>query len=172
VLLADRYYCSYWLVALAQACGIDVVFRMHQLRDYDFRRGQQLGADDHVVSWSRPQRPDWMDEATYATIPETLTVRELRVQITTPGCRTPELVIATTLTDAGIYGKDDLADLYHERWHVEPDIRAIKQSLDMDQLRCQTPFMVEKEIWVSKRCIRARSALRPPSKASMPPTVN
>ena len=147
VLLADRYYCTYWLVALALARGADVVFRMHHLRDYDFRRGRRLGPDDHVVTWYRPQRPEWMDEATYATIPATLTVRELRVAITTPGCRTPELVVVTTLTDAALYSKEDVADLYHERWHVEPDIRAIKQSLQMDHLRCQTPFMVEKEIW-------------------------
>jgi hypothetical protein len=148
VLLADRYYCSYWLVALAQARGADVVFRMHHKRAYDFRGGESLGADDHVVIWHRPQRPDWMDKATYATIPATLTVRELRVPITTPGCRTPEIVVATTLTDARTYPKADIADLYHDRWHVEPDIRAIKQSLKMEHLRCQTPFMIEKEIWV------------------------
>src|SRR5205823_12118080 len=87
VLLADRYYCSYWLVALALARGVDVVFRMHQLRDYDFRRGRQLGVEDHVVTWHRPRRPEWMAEATYAMIPPALTVRELRVGITTPGCR-------------------------------------------------------------------------------------
>jgi hypothetical protein len=89
-----------------------------------------------------------MDEETYATIPPTLTVRELRADIASPGCRTSEIVIATTLTDAGDYAKDDIADLYHERWHAEPDIRAIKQSLQMDHLRCLTPFMVAKEIWV------------------------
>jgi Transposase DDE domain len=147
LLVADRYYCSYWLVALAQARGIDVVFRMHHLRDYDFRRGQRLGPDDHVVIWQRPQRPDWMDEATYATIPATLAVRELRVRITTPGCRTSEIVVVTTLTDATRYSKDDIGDLYHERWHAEPDIRAIKEHLQMDHLRCRTPFLVEKEIW-------------------------
>jgi hypothetical protein len=148
VLLADRYYCSYWLVAMAQARGIDVVFRMHHLRDYDFRRGRRLGTDDHVVSWHKPQRPEWMDKATYASIPETLTVRELRVRITTPGCRTPEIVVVTTFTDDTCYSKDDLADLYHERWHAEPDIYAIKQSLGMEHLRCKTPAMVAKEIWV------------------------
>jgi putative transposase len=147
VLLADRYYCTYWLVALAQARGLDVVFRMHHLRGYDFRRGQQLGVGDHVVAWRRPQRPDWMAAATYATIPVTLTVRELRVAVTTPGCRVRELVIVTTLTDAELYSIEDVADLYNQRWHVELDIRAIKQSLQMDQLRCKTPFMVDKEIW-------------------------
>jgi hypothetical protein len=148
ILLADRYYCSYWLVAMAQARGLHVVFRLHQLRDYDFRRGQHLGADDHVVLWQRPQRPAWMDAATHATMPLTLTMRELRMATGTPACRTPEVVVATTLTDAVTYSKDDIADLYHDRWHVEPDIRAIKQSLAMDQLRCRTPFMVEKELWV------------------------
>jgi hypothetical protein len=39
VVVADRYYCSYWLVALLLALGVQVVFRMHQLRKYDFRRG-------------------------------------------------------------------------------------------------------------------------------------
>jgi putative transposase len=147
ILVADRYYCTYWLVAMAQARGVHVVFRIHHVRDYDFRRGQRLGPDDHVVSWQRPQRPTWMDAATYATMPETLTVRELRVFISTPGCRTPEIVVATTLTDAATYPKEEVADLYHQRWHVEPDICAIKQRLHMEHLRCKTPFMIEKEIW-------------------------
>ena len=79
VLVADRHYCSYFMVALARSLGVDVVFRLHQRRHYDFRRGQRLGRDDHVVTWSRPERPEWMDAATYAAMPETLTVRELRV---------------------------------------------------------------------------------------------
>jgi putative transposase len=148
VLLADRYYCNYWLVAMAQALGIDVVFRMHQLRDYDFRRGQRLGHDDHVVSWKRPQRPPWMDRATYETMPMTLTVRELRVKIGKPGCRSEEITIATTLIDEGSYAKETISDLYHDRWLVEPDILALKQALGMDHLRCKTPFMIEKELWV------------------------
>jgi hypothetical protein len=147
ILLADRYYCTYWLVALAQARGKEVVFRLHHRRDYDFQRGQSLGPDDHVVLWHRPQRPEWMDEATYATIPPTLTMRELRVVIDTPGGRCSEIVVATTLTDAAQYPKDAVGDLYHERWHVEPDLRAIKQHLQMDHLRCKTPFMIAKEIW-------------------------
>ena len=107
-----------------------------------------MGEDDHVVSWYRPQRPEWMDQATYATMPLVLTMRELRVNIATPGCRTDEIVIATTLTDAVSFGKDDVADLFHERWHIELDIRAIKQSLHLDHMRCKSPFMIDKEMWV------------------------
>jgi len=48
-----------------------------------------------------------MDEATYAAMPESLSVRELRFQIDEPGCRTQEVVVATTLLDAAAYSKDD-----------------------------------------------------------------
>lgn len=147
VLLGDRYYASYWLVALAQARGIDVVFRQHHRRGYDFRRGKRLGADDHIVVWKKPQRPQWLDAATYAALPETLTVREVRTVVAKPGYRVRELVIVTTLLDAQHYAKADITDLYHERWHVELDLRSIKTHLAMDVLRCKTPELVRKEIW-------------------------
>lgn len=41
VVLADRFYCSYWEVALLLGRGIDVVMRAHQRRAVDFRRGQR-----------------------------------------------------------------------------------------------------------------------------------
>jgi Transposase DDE domain len=148
VLVADRYYCSYWLVALALELGVDVVFRMHQLRHDDFRRGRRLGPGDHVVTGSKPARPAWMDAATYTALPDTLTVREIRVQVSTRGCRVKELVVATTLIDGVAHRKDALADLYHKRWHVELDLRTIKSYLGMELLRCKTPPMARKEVWM------------------------
>ena len=64
VLLADRYYCSYFEVARVAARGAAAVFRLHQRRKVDFRRGQRLGGGDHVVVWTKPKRPAWLDEAT------------------------------------------------------------------------------------------------------------
>ena len=148
VVVADRYYCSYWMVALLSERGVAVVFRLHQRRDYDFRRGRRLGPGDHVVVWRKPQRPAWLDRQTYARLPEQLTVREVRFRVTVPGYRPKAIVAATTLCDAAQYRKEEIADLYHQRWHVELDIRAIKQSLKMDQLVCKTPAMVRRELWV------------------------
>lgn len=79
VLVFDRYFCSYFMVALAQHHGVDVVMRLHQRRDHDFRRGKRLGPDDHVVVWQRPDRPEWMTPEEFENIPKTLTVREVRV---------------------------------------------------------------------------------------------
>jgi putative transposase len=147
VVVADRFYCSYFMVALLQARGVDVVLRLHQCRASEFRRGRRFGVDDHLVTWSKPERPDWMDEELYAVMPESIKVREVHKKVTQPGYRVDDLIVVTTLLNADDYATDDITDLYHERWQVELDIRAIKTSLKMDTLRCLTPFMVEKEIW-------------------------
>jgi hypothetical protein len=43
--------------------------------------------------------------------------------------------------------REDVALLYRIRWFAELDLRALKQTLQMDVLRGQTPEMVRKEIW-------------------------
>jgi Transposase DDE domain len=148
IVVADRYHCSYWQIAALLPLGADAAFRLHASRHYDFRRGKRLGKDDHVVTWHKPARPDWMDEETYQKMPETLSIREVRFKVGRPGYRPDEIIVATTLTDPRLYSKEDIADLYDKRWHVELDIRAIKQTLKMDILSCKTPEMVRKEIWI------------------------
>jgi hypothetical protein len=148
VLLADRYFSGYFDIAFWQQRGVDVVVRLHQLRDCDLRRGRRLGPNDHVVVWTKPkQRPEWMDEATYARMPDQLELREVRVRIDVPGFRTEEVVVVTTLLDAQQYSARDLADLYRMRWHAELDLRSLKITLGMDVLRCKSPDMVRKEVW-------------------------
>lgn len=157
VLLADRYYCSYFLIALLVGRQLDVVVRLHQRRSCDFRRGRRLGRDDHVVSWLKPAKPDWMEQATYEQIPDSLEVRELAVRVEQPGFRTESLIVVTTLLDATQYTREDVAELYHRRWLIELDIRAIKVTLGMDVLRCQSPHMVRREIWT---CLLAYNLIR------------
>jgi hypothetical protein len=90
-----------------------------------------------------------MDQATYDSIPETMQLRELRYQIVEEGRRTQELTIVKTLLDAKVYTKEDVAELYGFRWNVELDIRSIKQSLQLCHVRCKSPVMVRKELWLT-----------------------
>lgn len=147
VLLADRYFSGYFDIAYWQQQDVDVVTQLHQRRRCDLRRGRRLGPNDHVVIWSKPKRPAWMDEATYAGMPDQLVVREVRVRIAVPGFRTKVVVVVTTLLDAEVYAARDLAELYRARWHAELDLRSLKITLGMDVLRCKTPEMVRKEVW-------------------------
>ena len=57
------------------------------------------------------------------------------------------MIIVTTLLDAEEVNTTDLAELYRARWNAELDLRSLKQTTQMDILRCKTPELVRKEIW-------------------------
>ena len=110
LLVADRDFCSFFLIALLLGRGVQCGARMHRRRHVDFRRGRRLGPRDHLIVWTKPQRPQWIDEATSVALPEKLELRELRFEITRPGDRTTQITTATTLTDATVYMESDIAE--------------------------------------------------------------
>src|SRR5262249_59142201 len=61
--------------------------------------------------------------------------------------RAERFKVITTILDATIDG-GQIGDLYERRWSGEVDIRSMKSTLQMDVLRCKTPEMIHKEIWV------------------------
>ena len=98
--LADRMMCAWTEMVMLKQRGVECVCRLSSHRKADFRRGQRLGKDDHVVVWPKPQKPRSIDLDTYAALPDYLTVRECRVRIEQPGFRVKILVLATTLLDS------------------------------------------------------------------------
>jgi putative transposase len=148
VLLADRYFCSYFMIALLLRQNVDMVARLHHARKEDAYRVKRLGYKDYLIRWQRPDRPAWMDRETYKGMPETITLRQIEVNVTEEGFRTKSFSVVTTLLDTEDYPRIDIASLYRQRWLAEVDILAIKESLGMDVLSCKSPAMVRKEIWV------------------------
>jgi hypothetical protein len=148
VLLGDRLFSSYQDIATLRSQGVEVVARQHATRKTDFRRGRWLAMSDHVVLWRRPKFSSArFDRAEWEALPEQMEVRELRFQVQQAGFRPREIIVVTTLLDPVAYPKEDLCQLYRERWQCELDLRSIKTSLRMAHLRCKTPAMVEKEVW-------------------------
>ncbi len=140
VIVADALYCHYFLVAAMMAAGVDVVMEQHGSRITDFRRGESLGQRDHLVVWEKPSaRPAWMTPEQYRAFPRELKLRE---------CKRNHRVLVTTMTDARKTSKQELSQLYAQRWNVELDLRNIKTTMGMDVVHCQTAQMNEKEIWV------------------------
>ena len=148
VVLADRYFSGWWDMALLQQRGIDVVVRKHQLRPTDFRTGQRLGRGDHFVCWKKPARPPWMSQETYDALPDSLTLREVRVQVEPKGFRAKVLIVVTTLLDPEAYPAEQIALLYRRRWQAELNLRSLKIVLQMDHLRCKTPHRVRNEFYL------------------------
>ena len=149
IVLADRYFCSFFDIAELVRRGVDVVMRQHQKRKTDFRRGVQIGKCDHLVVWTKPKRPDWMDEATYQQYPDEMVIRELRVHVKGRHrkVRSRTITVATTLYDHAEYRKADVAELYRLRWQAELNLRSLKTVMQMDVLRGKSPEMVRKEMW-------------------------
>ena len=148
VVLADRYFSGWFDIALIRQRGADVVVRKHQLRATDFRTGRRLGRNDHLVCWSKPARPDWMSREQYDRLPDSLTLREVRVRVVQKGFRTKTPVVVTTLLDPELYTAEEIAQLYRRRWQAELNLRSLKTVLQMDHLRCKTPHRVRNEFYM------------------------
>jgi hypothetical protein len=119
ILGGDRLYGSYLLLALLLGQGSDGCFRLNLSREKDFHQGQRLGEDDYLQTWSKTRRPKHIDQDTWDRLPQQIKVRVLRIVVARRGWRTQEVYLVTTLCDAQQYSKEDIANLYCGRWHVE-----------------------------------------------------
>jgi len=149
VLVADRFYPSYYTVAALLERGVDMVSISHRSRRVDFNDGIQLGEKDHIVEWHKPvysNRDATISRDEYDRLPETLTVREFVITIDDREGGTEQAVVISTMADPTI-PQVELSDLYWRRWNCELDLRSIKQSMHLDILRSKTPEMVGKEIF-------------------------
>jgi hypothetical protein len=72
--------------------------------------------------------------------------RLIYVRLERSGFRPVELYLFTTLLDASRYTVEKLVELYGLRWHVELDIRYVKDTLDMGLLTGKSVDIVRKEL--------------------------
>ena len=152
VVVADRYFCSYWLVALMMKLGVDVCLRKVVKRHGQFTKSKRLGKNDYLYTWHRPKKSSWMTKAFYDSLPKQILIRQVEYIIDEPGRKQQPFVIITTMLDVtGEKGVsyDDIADLYSFRWNVELDIRSIKTHMNLHHVRCKSPAMVHREFWVT-----------------------
>jgi hypothetical protein len=150
IVLGDRLYDAYRDIALLKARGVDTLFGKKQSRRVDFRRGRALGSDDHIVTWQKPayDAERFESRAEWEALPDELPMREVRRTLRRNGFRARTIIIVTTLLDEELYSADELIELFGLRWHCELDLRSIKQALGMVRLKCKTPDMVRRELWV------------------------
>jgi hypothetical protein len=168
ILVADRGFCSFSHLAMLMCNEVHAVFRLHQKQIADFTPGRPhaapgrkrgvegmprsrwvraCGLRDQIVEYFRPETiPAWMSAEEYRSLPGSIPVRELRYRVEVPGFRTREVTLVTTLLDEASYPADALADLYGTRWRVEEHLKALKQTMKMDVLKCTTVDGVLEEL--------------------------
>jgi hypothetical protein len=138
IMLGDRGFCGWGVIAALKRRNVDVVLRLHQNRK-----------DKNGVSiWEKPQRKEGWEEGSWAELPDAMEVRVITYKVEIPGFRTTQITLATTLLDTEKYPDQEIVKLYNRRWQIELNFRDIKTTLGLDVLRTESPGMIEKEIYM------------------------
>lgn len=170
VVVGDRGFASYAHLALVLQSKMHAVFRLHQRVKVSFqpnrpctfdlphnqRKGipnsrwlRRIGKQDQLVTYFKPKsKPKWMIQTQYDAMPNQIVIPELCYQITRRGFRTRTVMLVSTLIDGDQYPKEELVQLYGDRWQMEVDLRSLKITLGMDVLHCKTVDGVLKELWM------------------------
>jgi len=150
ILLADRAYSTYVDLARLLQRGICGVVRMRSRRKSAAGFPEKpLGPDDRLVTWRRPRcwEPSFgLSREEFERLPETMTLRLIRVTQVPPGFRSQSITLATTLLDPVAYPADEVRALYRDRWTAELNFRSLKTHLGMDILHGESPDVVLKEL--------------------------
>ena len=128
IVLGDAFFGTFFLLAEMIKRGVDVLFEQFGSRQSktDFGTGITLGKKDHLIELLKPKKkPDWMTQKEFDEAPEKIILREIK---------SGKKILITTLLSAKEYPKKAIKNLYKERWHVEVDIRHMKETLGMDVL--------------------------------------
>jgi hypothetical protein len=169
ILLGDDSFAGWPHLALILQANLHAVMPAHHMRIVDFtpdrthvapekntsktsagqprsRVVKTLGSDDQIVEYFKPKNtPKWMSCQQWESLPESITVREIRRTVKRNGFRPITVTIVTTLLDPQQYPADELIELRLSRWMIEINIRHLKTTLGMDMLKCKTLEGVCKE---------------------------
>ncbi len=169
ILMGDRLFGEYTTLAGLPPQGVDVPARLHQARKVDFRKARRLGHNDGLFVWHKGlQQSAILSAKEWALLPAEITVRIIRFTATIRGFRSRRITLVTTLLNPKLYPAQELAALYVRRWRIELCLRDLKTTMGMEQLRCKTPDMAEKELLAYLvahnlvRCVIAEAVARHP----------
>ena len=134
-----------WPAAPGQ--GVDVVARLHARRKVDFRKARRLAKNDGLFVWTKGYQ---QSEILSASRVEPFAGADYGAHYSLhrhhPRLSRRRITLVTTLLDPKDYPAQELIALYARRWRLELCLRDLKTTMGMEQLRCKSPDMAEKEL--------------------------
>jgi len=153
LLLGDRAFCTYEMIALARRQCAHVLMRLNGKREQhlDWREGRKLNSYERIVTWKRPFRSalPHLSQKEWEQLPDHMEVRLVKLSFENRYGQKDDLVVVTTLLDHERYDGIELADLYARRWDIEVKLRDLKTTLQMETFAVKSPEMAVKTLWMS-----------------------
>ena len=153
LLMGDRAFGSYELIARCAQRGAHVLMRLHQAREnaLDWNHGERVSRHERIVEWRRPYKPAGSDarKDQWSELPETMKVRLIKLSYQGRGGRKATLILVTTLLDHRKFNGIELADLYARRWDIELKLRDLKTTMNMEFFAIKSPGMAHKTLLMS-----------------------
>ena len=168
ILLGDRAYGEYTTLAGLPKQGVDVLARLHQKRKVDFRQARRLAKNDGLFVWTKgcQQSGNPGRQPMGAPAGTDHRAHPSRFTATLRGHRNRRITLVTTLLEPRLYPAEQLAALYARRWRLELCLRDLKTTMGMEQLRCKSPDMAQKEVLACLvaynliRCVMVQAAVQ------------
>lgn len=161
ILVGDRGFGSYTLIALLQTRQVDFIGRTNRRVD-GRRRLRRLGSNDWLVAWEKPFYASlWLSALPWESLPAQLTLRAVKGRYQQKGFRARQITVVTTLLDCQLYPASEILQAYLRRWRLEMCLDDLKTTLKMESLRARSPAMAQKELHtrlISHNLIRAMMA--------------
>lgn len=149
ILLADRGFGNFILLALLQQLNREIDFIGRSARNVDGRRRlKRLSKNDWLVLWKRSPNPSlWLPLDRWLALPKELTVRIVRGSHFCKGFRVRQITLVTTLLDPQLYPAEQILQAYLRRWRLEMCLDDLKTTLQMEMLRSRSPEMLQREVY-------------------------
>jgi hypothetical protein len=152
IVIGDRGFDSWHDVAALKERGVDTLLRRHVRRKLlkPSEAVKKLGKGDLLIRSPRPvQRPDHLSLEEWHALPRSIQLRQISFTAEHPGYRPEHITVTTTLTDEKAYPLEKIKTMYLRRWQIEVSLRDLKSTMGMEILRCKSPEMILKEIWMN-----------------------
>jgi IS4 transposase len=150
--VGDRNFGVFRIVQVARHVHQHVLLRLTDTRAAK-RLGSALRAGDFPLLWKATRHDQLQPGCGSDPIQGRLIVR----RVERPGFRPQWLCLFTTLTDPAQYPPEELVKLYGQRWHIELDLRYVKDQMKAAQLEVRSAAMVRKQWWA---CLLAYNLVR------------
>jgi len=144
LLIFDRGYANYLLIALLVLCGRKFVIRCSAS---SFAQAQKMlkgeGADDQIVTL-KPHHTK-LKEVRFHDLPKAVKVRFVRVRLETGEYE----VLVTNLLDTETFPTEEFKAIYHMRWGVEGFYKILKSRLTLENFTGKTADAVYQDFYAA-----------------------